>query len=92
MSHQSTRMFRIKTMRESISAAMKAGANIDEKKFISECCLNFGAGRRYVLEYLHDLENTGFLVCADGKIFTKESFDIENKLDKIENDRKNKVV
>ena len=80
MSHQSIRMFRISTMKSNIKAAMLAGAELDKDKFISECCLNFGAGRRYVLEYLRDLINSNFIVEKDGKLYTPEALKIENML------------
>ena len=80
MSHQSNRMFRISTMKSTIKAAMQAGVEVDKEKFISECCLNFGAGRRYVLEYFKDLLNSNFIVEKDGKLFTPEALKIENML------------
>lgn len=67
-------------MKSSIESAMKAGRIIDEEKFISECCLNFGAGRRYVLEYLKDLENEGFIIIKDDQIWTPAALEAERIL------------
>ena len=59
---------------------MQAGTEVDKEKFISECCLNFGAGRRYVLEYFKDLINSNFIVEKDGLLYTPEALKIENML------------
>lgn len=77
MSHQLTRKYRIDVIKKTIEAAMRAGKIVDEKKLISECCLSFGNGNRYVKEYLRDLENTGFLIRKDGKIWTALALEAE---------------
>jgi len=71
-------------MKASIEATIKAGLIVDEEKFISECCLNFGAGRRYVLEYLRDLENTNFLIRKAGEIWTPEALRADEILNHVE--------
>jgi len=64
-------------MKSTIKAAMQAGAEVNKEKFISECCLNFGAGRRYIIEYIKDLINSNFIVEKDGKLFTPEALKID---------------
>jgi len=68
-------------MKATIKAAMQAGVEVDKEKFISECCLNFGAGRRYIIEYLKDLINSDFIVEKDGKLYTPEALKIDTLLD-----------
>lgn len=80
MSHQSVRMFRIETIKATINAAMRASAEVDKEKFISQCCLNFGAGRRYIIEYLKDLFNSNFIVEKEGKLYTPEALKIDAML------------
>jgi len=84
MSHKGERIFRINMIKNSVEAAMKAGLVVVEDKLVSECCLNFGAGRRYVLEYLKDLENTGFIVRKDGKVWTPEALRVEEIINHID--------
>lgn len=71
---QAKRKYRIEVIKDTVLAAMKAGLTIDEEKLISECCMNFGTGRRTILEYLKDLENIKLIIRKDKKIWTLEAY------------------
>ena len=60
-----------------IKASSLQGKAVEEGKLIAECCLKFGAGKRYVLEYLENLELAGKIVRAAGMLLTPEQYERE---------------
>lgn len=77
MSHKYERMIRIKTIKAMIEKANKVGNIVDEAKLVAVFCLDYNAGKRYVKEYLSDLELAGVIVRYDGKLWLKEYFNKE---------------
>jgi len=63
-----------------IDVAMRGGYTVNEEKLMAEACLFFGAGRRYIKEYLKDLEGANKIVRIDGKIWTPAHYEAENIL------------
>lgn len=84
MTHQATRKFKVDWIMARVKAAMNQGKIVDEEKLVSEFCLYFGAGRRYALEYLKDLEITNRIKRIAGEIWTPEHYDAQEILHKVE--------
>lgn len=59
MTHQEVRRQRIEYIKASIENAQGQGLEIDEKKLIACCCLEWNTTKRTILDYLEVLENAG---------------------------------
>ena len=68
MSHQLQRQNRINKILATIRLASSKDIPIDEKKLIGQCCLEFGASRRTILEYLATIELAGHILRFKGVI------------------------
>jgi len=88
MTHSQKRIHRINWIMARVDFAMREGLTIDEEKLISEACLFFGAGRRYVKEYLKDLEGANKIVRIDGKIWTPAHYEAEQILNSTNKEQK----
>ena len=97
MALQSRRIHRVNYVLSMLQAAYEKGKVWNEEVLISEVCMKFGAGRRSILEYLRDLENTKRIVRDIGEVFLPEqykkikaqsssTFQIEQEADEILND------
>ena len=68
------RKVRIAQIVESVKQASSLGLGVNEEKLIAECCLDWGAGERYVKEYLKQLETLGRIIRKDGEIWDYQTF------------------
>jgi len=74
LEHQNQRIYRLKTIVQSIRDAEKEFSIVEEEKLISEIQYRFGCSRRTVLEYLATLEGTGKIVREGEKVWTQEGY------------------
>ena len=57
-----------------------AGLNYSEEVLISEFAVKFGASRRYIIEYMKELENTKQLIRKMGKVYSSRFFNADESI------------
>jgi len=82
MSNESKRMHRVSWLLGRVQSAAMNGYIWGEEKLISEACIEFGAGRRYIKEILKDLVNTKRIVIEFGEVFSKQAYEAQKIIDK----------
>lgn len=74
MSNPTARIHRVNYILNLIEALEQNGKIWEEKILISDVCLKFGAGKRYIKEILQDLVNTKKIVILAGEVWTREAW------------------
>lgn len=83
MGHAEKRKHRVAWLMARISAGNSEGNCWREDLLVSEACLEFGAGKRYIKELLTDLANTKQIVLDLGEVYTKDRFNLEKARENV---------
>lgn len=83
MGHAEKRKHRVAWLMSRIKEGNSDGNCWREDILISEACLQFGAGKRYIKELLTDLVNTKQIVLDLGEVYTKDRFALEKARENI---------
>ena len=83
--HQARRESKIRYILDKVLSACCSDNLLTEEVLISQVCMFFSAGHRYVREILQDLYNTGLLFKDESNfLFDKKSWEAEITLRKIQ--------
>ena len=80
MTLQDKRLYKINWIMLKLRSQGVAGLSYNEEKLIAECCRFFGATKRYVLEYLNELELTNEILRIDGKLYSSQFFNSDGSV------------
>lgn len=85
MSNQARKQLKINTILQSVANCNREGLGCSKEKIIAQIIIHFGACRRYVIEDLKALINSGDLMEKNGSLYIPSEYQFLTKLDVADN-------